>query len=137
MKDSRIAQISGKMLIASSSSIVGAMNIHATILSERPRTLLASGSGVARTAISAARSRMDALVSVTRGFPLGSVLHARSPSRANLTRRGTGLGGKPLHLAVVFEDLGPVLDQTVEGFLGGAVAGNDIVMEALLDRLQQ
>src|ERR1700751_211272 len=38
VKDSRIIQISGKMLIASSSAIVGATNSHAMARSDRPWT---------------------------------------------------------------------------------------------------
>ena len=47
VKESRIVQISGKMLIASSSSIVGAMKSQAIARSERPRMRRLSGAGVA------------------------------------------------------------------------------------------
>jgi hypothetical protein len=42
----RTVQINGKMLIASSSTIVGAMNNHAMARSDRPRMRRASGAGV-------------------------------------------------------------------------------------------
>ena len=53
VNDSRTVQISGKMLIASSSSIVGAMNSQAIARSDRPRMRRASGAGVAWAARSA------------------------------------------------------------------------------------
>ena len=46
VNDSRTVQISGKMLIASSSTIVGAMNSHAIARSDRPRSRVASAGGV-------------------------------------------------------------------------------------------
>src|SRR3984885_3187757 len=46
VNDSRIAQISGKMLIARSNSIVGRIKSQATVRSDRPRT---------RTAVAGAR----------------------------------------------------------------------------------
>ena len=42
VNDSRIVQISGKMLIASSSSIVGAMKSQAIARSDRPRMRVAA-----------------------------------------------------------------------------------------------
>ncbi len=45
--------------------------------------------------------------------------------------------GASLELALVLEDLGPVLDQLVEGFLGRALIGNDVIMQALLHGKQQ
>src|SRR3954452_21547281 len=53
VNDSRTVQISGKMLIASSSTIVGAMNSRAIARSDSPRTRLASALGVACAARSA------------------------------------------------------------------------------------
>ena len=50
VNESRIVQISGKMLIASSRSIVGPMKSHAMARSERPRTFPASAAGVAAAA---------------------------------------------------------------------------------------
>ena len=51
-----MVQISGKMLIASSSTIVGAMNNQAIARSDRPRIRRATPGGVARAAAAAARS---------------------------------------------------------------------------------
>jgi hypothetical protein len=65
VKDSRIAQISGKMLMARSRMIVGAMKIQAMALSESPRTRAAVWSGVFRAKASAALSMADGVVSVT------------------------------------------------------------------------
>ena len=50
VNDSLSVQISGKMLIASSSAIVGPMNSQATARSDRPRMRVASAGGVATAA---------------------------------------------------------------------------------------
>src|SRR5579864_2198674 len=42
VNDSRSAQIKGKMLIASSSRMVGRMNSHAMVLSDSPRSRIAT-----------------------------------------------------------------------------------------------
>src|SRR5262249_38964306 len=128
---------SGKMLIASSNRIVGAMKIHATMRSERPRTRLAKLSGVARAAASAARSSIDEVVSVTTGFPLGTSCICSILRPAPFKAQGGPGRTSGLHLAVVFVDFGPVGDEAVEGFLRGALTGDDIIVEALLRGLQQ
>src|ERR1051326_7395941 len=52
VNERRMVQASGKMLIASSSRMVGVMNSQAMARSDRPRTRRATASGVARTACS-------------------------------------------------------------------------------------
>src|SRR5215470_3408974 len=42
-----------------------------------------------------------------------------------------------LELAVVLEDLGPVLDQVVERLLGGPLVGDDVVVDPLLHREEE
>src|ERR1700704_4044750 len=55
VNDSRIVQISGKILIASSNTIDGVTNSQAIVRSDKPRSRLASGAGV----VAASRSPTD------------------------------------------------------------------------------
>ena len=66
MNDKRTVQIKGKMLIASSRIIVGAMKIHAMARSDRPRMRRATGAGVACAARAASDGGVFFMV-VSRG----------------------------------------------------------------------
>src|SRR5882762_1726863 len=98
--------MSGKMLNASSSRMVGPTKNHASARSERPR----------------------------RGGPTPALSSPRvmaSMGTKAITRRSR------LDLSVFLEDLGPVLEQSVERFLRRSLAGNHVVVRALLHRQQQ
>ena len=70
MKERWIVQISGKMLIASSSTIVGAMNSQAMARSESPRTMRPALGGVALgDAIGDAVDVLHAMTPGCRGIP--------------------------------------------------------------------
>src|SRR4051795_10246106 len=125
VNERRIVQISGKMLIASSSSIVGAMKSQAIARSERPRMRRCKGAGVASAARTARRSA--APIALEAVF----VIHAIADTSG---RRAWG--GRPipvsglLHLAVFLEHLLPVGEQAVEGLLGRSLVGDDEVVDA-------
>src|SRR5690349_23285406 len=106
-----MVQINGKMLIASSSSIVGATNSQAIARSERPRMRSATPAGVAWA--------------------------ARATRAAGLLMPCFAWAWPSLRLAVVLEDLLPVDHQCIERLLGGALVGHDVIMHALLHRQQQ
>src|ERR1700676_727732 len=101
VKDSRIVQISGKILIASSNAIDGVMNSHAIVRSERPRTRLASRDGVVPASRSPTVSMPRvALISIHS-------LRCRGPRRESAGDRMS----MRLELAFVLEHFGPVLDE--------------------------
>src|SRR5688572_5263470 len=116
VNDNRTVQINGKMLIASSSTIVGVMKSQATARSDRPRTRRANTSGVA----CAARSASEGGAFITR----------------------TGFGRRPnplssLDLTVFLEHLLPVGHQPVECLLRRAFVGDHEIVDALLFGQQQ
>src|SRR5438105_1897975 len=119
------------MLMASSKRIVGEMNSQARPLSLMPRTLRANGSGVARATFSAVRLSMVSPASVTWVVSVMNLSELRPVPRV-ARDASVQLGRSRLHLAVVLEHLRPVLDQAVKRILGRTLAGNDIVVEALL-----
>src|SRR4051812_31564814 len=114
VNDRRTVQISGKMLIASSSTIVGAMKSHAIARSDRPRIRRASGAGVAWAA-RRARGSMALICEVGN----------RVDSGWRAVRRASPIVNGSLQLAVFLEDLLPVGEQAVERFLRGALVGDD------------
>src|SRR5260221_8887301 len=124
-----MVQISGKMLIAKRRRIVGAMNSQAMARSERPRTRRASRAGVA----AAVRVIMDGVVTVSFIAWFRPRLPGTRPLPRSLCGRGRRrMAPASLDLAVVLEHLLPVLDQRIERFLGGALVGDDVVVDALL-----
>src|SRR5271166_1616825 len=126
VNESRIAQINGNMLIASSRAIVGRMKSQAIDRSDRPRTRLAIGAAV----------RM-AMLSISVGVtfvpfirPLGrhQVSPGRSAPRERLGfRRGEPRARLRRIFAFLFEDFLPVLDQRVERLLGCAFVSDNVV----------
>src|SRR5262245_32276624 len=70
VNDSRTVQINGKILIASSSTIVGAMNSHAIARSDKPRTRRAKDGGVACAARSASVGGAFMAIAVVTFFQL-------------------------------------------------------------------
>src|SRR6516165_6721939 len=119
------------MLMASSSTMVGAMNSQAMPRSESPRRRRPKAGGVASarrpitedfSAISLIGSGLDrfTLLSKGRGEQAGQ---ERGPDRVVATSRAgrSRAGGSRQNsdLPFVLEDLGPVLDELVERFLGG------------------
>src|SRR4030095_7687157 len=103
VNESLIVQISGKMLIANSSSIVRALNSHAIARSERPRMRRNNGAGVASAARRASCS--VALIGRVRGS-------GRHRAAGATVRRPAF--GELLQLAVLLEHLLPVGEQAVE-----------------------
>src|ERR1700757_52373 len=139
------------MLIASSSTIVGAMKSQAIERSESPLARRVTQSGDAEATRSASEgtgviSVMAAMITARcyEGLPNWPPLPSRcpspglSPSRFAEGDSGTGerirgrQGGRLVQLAVVFEDLLPVLDEGIERLLRRALVGDDVVMDALL-----
>src|SRR5687767_5052511 len=115
VKERRTVQASGKTLSASKSRTVGEMNSQAMARSESPRARRASASGVAR----AARSTMvsGTLVSFIVGPPWAALGCAeRGPARSQLD------------LPDLLEHLLPVGHQGIQGLLGRALAGHDVVV---------
>src|SRR5208282_2534498 len=73
VKDSRIIQINGKMLIASNRAIVGVMNSQAMLRSDRPRVYLAIRNRVCTGVRTAMRSmgapaRLTAVMAILPGW---------------------------------------------------------------------
>ena len=84
VNDSRIAQINGKMLIASSSTIVGRMKSQAIDRSDMPRTRLAIGAAV-RTAIAVDQRRGDVRsVHFVRSWVIGSSSGGRAAAEGEI-----------------------------------------------------
>ena len=79
-------------------------------------------------AVRAARLRAAAISEVAASRPAAR----SSPGRAGRAQRSAGSD-----LAFVLEDLGPVLDSVSSASLRRALVGDDVVMHALLHRLQQ
>src|ERR1700688_1549928 len=82
VKDRRMVQISGKILIASSNAIDGVMNNHATVRSEKPRSRFASPPGGAAATRSPTDSRpLLALISISGRRPQGPLRQRRGPAQ--------------------------------------------------------
>ena len=120
--------------MASSSNIVGAMNSQATPRSRKAAHAPCQRRRALRGRQPRPRVRASMRWCRSRQASAAQVRHVEAPSRAMLARRRGRSCGRDAasDLAVVLEDFGPVLDQAVERFLGGALAGDDIVVEALL-----
>src|ERR1700722_19428739 len=128
VNDSRIAQISGKMLIARRNSIVGRIKSQATARSDRPRT----GTAVAG-ARKASPSAMPLALFVT---DLTCPLVDLSSSPADRAAED-GLGEPSVTrsggiFAFLLEHFHPVLDQRVERLLRRALVGDDVIVHAVL-----
>src|SRR6516164_3824271 len=103
VKESRIIQINGKMLIASSRAIVGRMNSQATLRSDKPRVYLAmrnrvsAGLGTTMRSLGAS-GRLTAVMAVLPGFGgLPGAESAGETSLEDIEFNATGL--QPLCLA--------------------------------------
>src|SRR6266702_6242543 len=125
VNESRNAQINGKMLIASSSRMVGRMNSHAIVLSDRPRARAAT-----RTGAPASRPVVE------KGLFADMPDSFKRTGATPLTLAPVQFGNT-LVLAFGLEDLVPVLDEQIERFLGRALISHDKVMHALLHVEQQ
>src|SRR6516164_4592149 len=139
VKDSRIIQIKGKILIASKSAIVGATNSQAMPRSDRPRTRFGA---LKRTCSPMRPAPVSGWIIAVIVFCSVSAASVRIGKISPGQRRGDRLFElQPLlrgHLlALLLEDLGPVLDQEIEGLLRGALVGDHIVMHPLLHVEQQ
>src|SRR5271168_1263555 len=133
VNDSRIAQISGKMLIASKSSIVGRMNSQATARSDSPLTRPATAVGVRKATPSAMPLALFVTVMTLPAYgPIESPRRLATPGTGFGLKAGPTLTRSGRILAFLFEDLDPVLDQRVERLLRRALVGDDIVVDAVL-----
>ena len=126
VKDSWIAQISGKILIARSKMIVGVMKSQAIERSDNPRTRLAIPGGV----VAASPLAMCAI------SDMGANLGCRLPSPSGEDNR-LGSYRTLLDLAFFLEDGGPIFDQLVQGFFRRALVGHNIIMQTLLHCLEE
>src|ERR1700735_616794 len=107
VNDSRIAQISGKILIARRSSIVGRMKSQATARSDNPRT---------RTAVAGARkatpsAMLLALFVTDITCPLGNRSSPRRIAPPGMGFREPTAARSGRVFAFLLEHLDPVLDQ--------------------------
>src|SRR5689334_5815975 len=136
VKESRIIQTSGKMLIASNSAIVGVTNSQAMVRSDSPRTRR-TGRDLAGSLAPGNVACSDCTIVVILSIGLA----CQAPPRH---RSGEPVGGASVPpllrgdlLALFLEDLGPVLDEKIERLLRRTLVGNDVVMHALLHVEQQ
>ena len=128
VNDSRIAQISGKMLIARSNSIVGRMKSQATARSDSPRSRHCR-----RRRPEGHPSAMPLALFVTDHDlpacgPIESPRRVAPPGRVQRTNRRA----VRRILAFLLEHLDPVLDQQVERLLRSALVGDDVIVDAVL-----
>src|ERR1700689_3605052 len=129
VNDNRIAQISGKMLIARSNSIVGRINSQATTRSDSPLARPPTIAGFRKAIPSAMPLALFVtdiacpLVDLSR-LP-GEYVAGDGFQRTTVTRSGR-------ILAFLLENLDPVLDQRVERLLRSALVGDDVIMDAVL-----
>src|SRR5450631_1306047 len=115
------------MLIASRRTTVGAMKSQAIERSDNPLARRAIQSGDAEA--TRAASEGTGVISVIAVMVVGRISTAEALRR----RRIAGGPRAPnLLLAVVLEDLLPVLDERIERLLRRAFVGDDVVVDALL-----
>src|SRR5882757_11000896 len=136
-----MVQTSGKILIASSSTIVGVMKSHARALSDKPRT---------RRTTPCCRGTAPHVI---RDEALKSFMASAGPDapRSSASKEGPGIAEKNglerertalqaaiLELLALFlEDGFPIFHQPVERLLRGPLVGDNVVMHALLFGLQE
>src|SRR5688572_7857085 len=113
------------MLMARSRIIVGVMNSQAIARSESPFMRRATRGGVASARPSAICAICD-IGCLHRDVPAAPARRAGTASQG-----GTSL----LDFAFFLEDGSPIFDQFVQSFLGRALIGHDIIVQALLHRL--
>src|SRR5882672_4301283 len=136
-----MVQTSGKILIASSSTIVGVMKSHARALSDKPRTRRTKP-GCRGTAPYVIRDEAlkSFMASAGPDAPRSSASE-ESPGIAEkngLERERTALQAAILELLALFlEDGFPIFHQPVERFLRSPLVGDHVVMHALLLGLQE
>src|SRR5438046_6722871 len=136
-----MVQTSGKILIASSSTIVGVMKSHARALSDKPRTRRTKP-GCRGTAPYVIRDEAlkSFMASAGPDAPRSSASE-QSPGIAEkngLERERTALQAAILELLALFlEDGFPIFHQPVERFLRSPLVGDHVVMHALLLGLQE
>src|SRR2546430_17736421 len=136
-----MVQTSGKILIASSSTIVGVMKSHARVLSDKPRTRRTKP-GCRGTAPYVIRDEaLKSFMASAGPDAPRSAASEESPGIAEkngLERRRTALQAAILELLALFlEDGFPIFHQPVERFLRGPLVGHHVVMHALLLGLQE
>src|SRR5689334_7534530 len=116
------------MLTASSSKIVGAMNTHVIVRSDRPRKLRLTWSGVASAARCAIRWSSDDAFMLDHGCERVAACAIGRSRYCGFARRKRTL----LELTFLFEHLLPIGDELVERVLGCTLVRDDIVVNSLL-----
>src|SRR6266702_7086936 len=108
VNDKRNAQINGKMLIASSNRIVGRMNSHAIVLSDRPARRVRTRAGAPDSRPVDAKGLFANMPDSFKRTGGNVQMHKQAPPVQS---------GYTLVLAFGLEDLVPVFDQQIERVL--------------------